>query len=95
VHCKLSGLVTEADWHLWKSQDFTPYLDVVFDALGTQRLMFGSDWPVCLLAATYRQVKQIIDDYLENYSADGKDKIFFANAVRFYGLKAIQHGLAA
>lgn len=95
VHCKLSGLVTEADWHGWKSQDFTPYLDVVFDAFGTQRLMFGSDWPVCLLAATYRQVKQIIEDYLENYSADDKEMIFGGNAIRFYGLKTIQHGPAA
>ena len=61
VHCKLSGLVTEADWQNWKAEDFKPCLDVVFEAFGPDRLMFGSDWPVCLLAASYTQAKQIID----------------------------------
>lgn len=95
VYCKLSGMVTEADWKHWKPQDFKPYLDVVFEAFGPERLMFGSDWPVCLLAASYRQVKQILEDYLENRSDHEKDKIFGGNAVRFYSLKTIQHGLAA
>ena len=95
VYCKLSGLVTEADWNHWKPQDFKPYLDIVFEAFGPERLMFGSDWPVCLLAAGYRQVKQILEDYLDGYSDDEKNKIFGGNAVRFYNLKTIQHGLAA
>lgn len=103
VFCKLSGLVTEADWHRWQPGDFKPYLDVVFEAFGPDRLMFGSDWPVCLLAAPYGQVKQIIDDYLQNPSAPYKqqdqeqlrEKIFGGNAKRFYGLKAVSHGLAA
>jgi L-fuconolactonase len=94
VFCKLSGLVTEADWKHWKADDFKPYLDVVFDAFGVERLMFGSDWPVCLLAATYGQVKQLIENYVTSYSEADKDKIFGGNAARFYGLKA-QHGLAA
>jgi L-fuconolactonase len=94
VFCKLSGLVTEADWKHWKPDDFKPYLDVVFDAFGVERLMFGSDWPVCLLAATYGQVKQLIENYVTCYSEADKDKIFGGNAARFYGLKA-QHGLAA
>ena len=94
VFCKLSGLVTEADWKHWKADDFKPYLDVVFDAFGVERLMFGSDWPVCLLAATYGQVKQLIENYVTCYSEADKDKIFGGNAARFYGLKA-QHGLAA
>jgi L-fuconolactonase len=94
VFCKLSGLVTEGDWKHWKADDFKPYLDVVFDAFGAERLMFGSDWPVCLVAATYRQVKQLIEDYVKGYSQPDKERIFGGNAARFYGLKA-QHGLAA
>ena len=95
VFCKLSGMVTEADWKRWKAEDFKPYLDVVFDAFGAERLMFGSDWPVCLLAATYRQVKQLIEEYVKGFSQSDKDKIFGGNAARFYGLKTAQHGLAA
>jgi L-fuconolactonase len=88
VYCKLSGLVTEADWRHWNHEDFTPYLDVVFDAFGADRLMFGSDWPVCLLAASYDRVKWIVDHYTRNFSAEEKDKIFGRNAARFYGLAA-------
>ena len=95
VYCKLSGLVTEADWHHWKSEDFKPYLDVVFDAFGPQRLMFGSDWPVCLLAGSYQRVKQVIENYLNGHSEDEKEKIFGGNAVGFYGLKTVRHGFAA
>lgn len=95
VFCKISGLVTEANWHTWKSGDFKPYLDVVFEAFGAERLMFGSDWPVCLLAASYRQVKEIVEDYVHDFSTDQKNKIFGENAARFYGLKTGQHGLAA
>ncbi len=95
VYCKLSGLVTEADWHHWKSEDFKPYLDVVFDAFGPQRLMFGSDWPVCLLAGSYQRVKQVIEDYLNGHSEDEKEKIFGDNAIGFYGLKTVRHGFAA
>ena len=95
VFCKLSGLVTEADWKHWKAGDFKPYLDVVFDAFGADRLMFGSDWPVCLLAATYRQVKQIIEQYMKGFSQSDKEKIFGGSAACFYGLKTAQHGLAA
>src|SRR5256885_2004156 len=69
VYCKLSGMVTEADWRHWKPDDFKPYLDIVFDAFGPGRLMFGSDWPVCLLDASYAQVKQIVENYLATCSA--------------------------
>ncbi|MGP8156787.1 MAG: amidohydrolase family protein [Candidatus Acidiferrales bacterium] len=88
VYCKLSGLVTEADWRSWHAEDFRPFLDVVFQAFGADRLMFGSDWPVCLLAATYRQVKQLIVDYTSTLDGGDKDKIFGLNAARFYGLEA-------
>jgi len=95
VFCKLSGLVTEADWERWKAEDFTPYLDVVFEAFGAERLMFGSDWPVCLLAANYGQVKEIVENYLRARPTREKEMIFGGNAARFYKLKANQHGLAA
>ena len=95
VFCKVSGMVTEADWHNWKPEDFKPYLHVVFEAFGAERLMFGSDWPVCLVAASYRQVKQLIEDYVKGYSQADKGKIFGGNAEKFYRLKAAQHGLAA
>ncbi len=88
VCCKLSGMVTEADWSAWKPSDFAPYLDVVFEAFGTDRLMFGSDWPVCLVAASYKQVKQLIADY----AASDHDKLFGGNAAQFYGVRALAHG---
>ena len=86
VWCKVSGLVTEADWKRWRASDFRPYLDVVFEAFGVDRLMFGSDWPVCLLGGNYAKVKAIVDDYTQSFSAADKDKLFGGNAVRFYGL---------
>ena len=82
--CKLSGLVTEADWKHWLPSNFTRYLDLVFEAFGTSRLMFGSDWPVCLLAASYQQVFKLI----ANYAASDQDRIFGENAASFYGLRA-------
>jgi L-fuconolactonase len=95
VFCKLSGLVTEADWKHWKADDFKPYLDVVFEAFGVERLMFGSDWPVCLLAATYPQMKQLIENYVKGCSEADKENIFGGNAARFYELKRAQHGFTA
>ncbi|SRR5579883_5259 len=90
VFCKLSGLVTEADWEAWEPQDFKPYLDVVFESFGPDRLMFGSDWPVCLLAASYAWVHRLIADY----AASGCENIFGLNAARFYGLPVPAHGSA-
>jgi L-fuconolactonase len=84
--CKLSGLVTEADWNNWRAADFRPYLDVVFEAFGTERLMFGSDWPVCLLAGTYNDVTQLTEDYVRDLPGRERDNIFGLNAARFYGL---------
>jgi L-fuconolactonase len=95
VYCKLSGLVTEADWQNWKAEDFEPYLDVVFEAFGPDRLMFGSDWPVCLVAASYARVKQIIDNYLHHCASAQKENIFGGNAIRFYGLEEFTNGFAA
>jgi L-fuconolactonase len=94
VFCKVSGLVTEADWSHWRAEDFKPYLDVVFEAFGPDRLIFGSDWPVCLIAGTYRQVKQLIEDFLaQRITSEGEKQkialaIFGETAARFYGIKA-------
>jgi|HubBroStandDraft_6_1064221.scaffolds.fasta_scaffold163218_2 L-fuconolactonase len=95
LFCKLSGLVTEADWVNWKPEDILPYLDVVFEAFGPERLMFGSDWPVCLLAADYGQVKRLVETYVLAHASEHRSDIFGGNAIRFYGLKAASHGLAA
>ncbi len=88
VHCKLSGLITEADWQHWSGDDFKPYLDVVFEAFGIDRLMFGSDWPVCLLAGSYSQVVQLIADYTQKLAARDREKLFGLNAVNFYRLES-------
>ena len=94
VRCKISGMVTEADWRAWKPTDFRPYLDVVFEAFGNERLLFGSDWPVCLLAASYKQVLGIVEEYLRGWPETEQSKIFGENADRFYGLEMTQHGSA-
>ncbi|MCS7017632.1 MAG: amidohydrolase family protein [Cytophagales bacterium] len=88
VYCKISGMVTEADWANWQPEDFKPYLDVVFEAFGTKRLLYGSDWPVCLLAADYAQQYAIVADYVAKYAATDADKIFGQNAALFYQINA-------
>ena len=95
VHCKVSGLVTEADWQHWKADDFKSYLDVVFEAFGGERLLFGSDWPVCLLAGSYAQVKRLVEDYVDRYAPAAKPAVFGGNAIRFYGLEEFARGFAA
>ena len=84
VYCKVSGMVTEANWGKWKPQDFLPYLDVVFAAFGEDRLMFGSDWPVCLLSSSYEEVFSIARDYCQQFSEKTREKIFGGNVVKFY-----------
>ena len=81
VYCKLSGLVTEADWKNWSKSDFKDYLELVLNAFGIDRLMFGSDWPVCLLAANYSQVLNIIENFIEPLSGEEKRKIMGGNAL--------------
>ncbi len=87
VYCKVSGLVTEADWEVWTPGDLQPYLDAVVEIFGISRLVFGSDWPVCLLAAGYGRVWQVMEDYFEGYSHSEKALIFGGNAQRFYHIK--------
>ncbi|MBN2001338.1 amidohydrolase family protein, partial [candidate division KSB1 bacterium] len=89
VMCKLSGMVTEADWKNWCVKDFEPYLDTVFTAFGPDRVMFGSDWPVCTVAATYRQVMELVGKWLEKKNATPrvKENFWGGNAAKFYRLK--------
>jgi L-fuconolactonase len=87
VYCKVSGMVTEADWHAWQPADFQPYLDIVFEAFGLERVMLGSDWPVCTVAGSYADIVGIIVDYIQQFSADEQAGIMGKNAMKFYGLK--------
>lgn len=86
VWCKLSGMVTEADWNSHKHEDFHPFLDAVFEAFGPDRLMTGSDWPVCLVAGKYQEVINIIEDYISEFPAETQEKILGRNCFDFYGL---------
>ncbi len=88
VYCKLSGLITEADWQNWRPDDFRVYLDIVFEAFGAERLMFGSDWPVCLLAGAYRDVKDLIASYMSDRPVAERHAIFGGNARCFYGTRS-------
>ena len=86
VFCKLSGLVTEADWKNWKSSDFEPYLDVALECFGKDRLMIGSDWPVCTVAASYSQVMNLVMEYLKKYPAEVRNAVLGENAEQFWKL---------
>lgn len=86
VWCKLSGIVTEADWTGWSPGDFAPYLDVIFDWFDPERLMIGSDWPVCLLAGAYGDVLSLVTEYVSRNAPAYVDAILGDNARRCYGL---------
>jgi L-fuconolactonase len=84
--CKVSGMVTEADWKNHKPADFIPCMDVVFEAFGADRLMFGSDWPVCQVAANYTEMKSIVEQYTIALSATEQANFWGDNAIKFYNL---------
>ena len=86
VLCKVSGMVTEADHQHWQAADFAPFLDLVIEAFGPGRLMFGSDWPVCRLAATYEQVEGLVRDRVRGWSPAEQAAFWGGNCARFYGL---------
>jgi L-fuconolactonase len=88
VLCKLSGMVTEADWSDWTSDDLRPYVQQALDHFGPDRLMFGSDWPVCELAASYGEVREALVDALGPISEAERRAIFGGTAARFYGIEA-------
>jgi L-fuconolactonase len=87
VCAKLSGLVTEADWHAWTPEDMRPYLDVAFECFGPTRLMIGSDWPVCLVAAPYARVLNLIIDYMRSFNAEDRESVLGGTAAKFWRLK--------
>jgi L-fuconolactonase len=86
LYCKISGMVTEADWYDWKPEHFKVYMDTVVEAFGPNRILYGSDWPVCLLAASYDQVIGIVREYFTQFSQDEQAAFFGGNAIKFYNL---------
>lgn len=86
LYCKVSGMVTEADFKTWKKEDFYIYLDTVLNHFGIDRLVYGSDWPVCLAAAEYEEQLDIVESYFRQLSQTEKDKIFGLNAQKFYNI---------
>lgn len=88
--CKLSGMVTEANWNQWSPEDLAPYIETAIETFGADRLMFGSDWPVCRLAAEYPQVKSLVEPYLATLSPTERAAIEGDNAIRFYNLDPVE-----
>ncbi|WP_142683348.1 amidohydrolase family protein [Chitinophaga polysaccharea] len=86
VYCKLSGMVTEADWQHWEPGHFQPFMEVALEAFGAGRLVYGSDWPVCLVAAKYRKVKELVTDFISTLSISEQEQIMGGNARSFYHL---------
>ncbi len=86
VYCKVSGMITEADFKTWTPEEIKPYLDLVFEAFGASRIMFGSDWPVCLVAGNYKQVKELITNHIANLDPVDQEAIMGKNAIEFYNL---------
>jgi L-fuconolactonase len=86
VFCKLSGLVTEADWQHWQPEQIVPFLDVAFESFGPDRLMIGSDWPVCLVAASYARTVEVVKTYLQAKSTESREAVRGGNAQRFWRL---------
>lgn len=90
VFCKISGMVTEVDYENWQDSDFLPYIDIVVKAFGTKRIMYGSDWPVCLVAASYREMLNVVENYFNGFSETEQDDFFGKNAQLFYQLNKIK-----
>jgi L-fuconolactonase len=88
LFCKLSGLVTEADWQHWEAEQIIPFLDVAFEAFGPDRLMIGSDWPVCLVATSYARWAAVVKNYLLEQTPECREGVLGGNAQRFWRLNA-------
>lgn len=86
VFCKISGMVTETRWNQWSADEFDPYIDVVVETFGIDRVMFGSDWPVCTLSGSFSEVYEIVKDYFSGFSDEEQQKVFGKNAIEFYRL---------
>jgi len=87
VYCKVSGMVTEADWNTWKPENIRPYLDVIMEAFGPERILIGSDWPVCLVAGKYSEVMQVVIDYISTFTEKEQALMLGENAAKAYGIK--------
>lgn len=88
VYCKVSGMLTEADWYSWRTDDFMPYLDTVFNAFSINRVMYGSDWPVCKLAGGYNRALEILQIYTSRFSEKEQAQFYGGNAIEFYNLES-------
>ncbi len=86
LYCKVSGLITEADWHNWTYLQIKPCLDIIFDTFGVDRLMFGSDWPVCNLAGGYDKMLSVVKQYTAQLNENEQAKFWGENATKFYNL---------
>lgn len=86
VFCKLSGMITEADYKTWTSKQIEPYMLLALNAFGTDRIMYGSDWPVCLVAGNYQKVKSIVTDFIADLSETEQKSVMGENAIQFYNL---------
>ncbi|GAI50858.1 unnamed protein product, partial [marine sediment metagenome] len=87
VFCKLSGMVTEANWNSWKQDDFIPYMEIILEAFCPNRLLFGSNWPVCTVAAKYEQILGIVTNFINSLSQAEQAHIMGQNAIDFYNLE--------
>jgi L-fuconolactonase len=92
VSCKLSGMVTESEWGRWQPEDFRRYLDIVFEAFGADRVMIGSDWPVCALSGAYQSVMSVVIDYCRQFPAEVGEAVLGGNCAAFYGLSKEKGG---
>ena len=86
VYCKMSGMITEADYNTWTLEQLNPYMDLILNVFGSNRIMFGSDWPVCLVAGNYKQVKEIVTNFIVKLSDSEQRGIMGNNAINFYNI---------
>nr|WP_319569822.1 amidohydrolase family protein [uncultured Draconibacterium sp.] len=86
VSCKISGMVTEADYKLWTEEQLNPYFETILEAFGSSRLLFGSDWPVCLVATNYSNWLELVKKTISNFSKEEQDFILYKNAQRIYNI---------
>lgn len=86
IYCKLSGMITEADYTQWRYEDIVPYMDAVGEAFGTDRICFGSDWPVCLVAGSYKRMIQVAEKWASQLSLIEQENIFGKNTIKFYNI---------
>ena len=87
VYCKISGMITEADYKTWTPEQVHPYMKLVLESFGASRVMYGSDWPVCLVAGNYSMVKALVTDFITDLSQEEQNDIMGGNAAKFYNLK--------